>query len=165
MLRRLAPVVPADMDEQAFLARCRVLHQRWQRMPDGLLRRFVVQAGVTNKRPKEGFGSLKLLQAVCNITDRLNANLERVGDALPTTVEPNGWALRNPHLAALFVTHELRNTDAHPGRDKTRGEVDASIQGSVMEDFFINQTPLGRLVRSTILRRLPPSSPRTTPAG
>jgi hypothetical protein len=124
MLRRLAQVVPEDMDEQAFLARCKVLHERWQRVPDGLLRRIIIHAGVPKAALKEGFGSLKLLQALCNITERLNTNLERVGDALPTTAEPEDWALQNPHLAALFVAHELRVADAHPGRDKTRGELE-----------------------------------------
>lgn len=123
MLRRLAQVAPVNMDEQAFLARCKVLHERWQRLPDGLLRRLVIAAGVPANDVKQ-FASLRLLQALSNVVEGLNANLERVADALPTTEAPNDWGRRNPHLAALFVTHELRNADAHVAPGKVLAELE-----------------------------------------
>ncbi len=44
-LSRLAQVAPLDMTEQAFLARCKSLHEIWQRVPDGFVKQLLRQAG------------------------------------------------------------------------------------------------------------------------
>ena len=74
-IRRLAQVSPLDMTEQAFLARCKSLHELWQRIPDGFLGKPVAGAGHARATIKD-LRSLKLLQALANILERLKANAE-----------------------------------------------------------------------------------------
>ncbi|MGU7785037.1 hypothetical protein [Burkholderia sp. PU8-34] len=110
-LCRLAQVAPLDMSQQAFLARCKSIHELWQCIPTGFLRRLVEAAGV----PREavaGWGSLKLVQSLLNIIDRLDRNDEEIG-AYRGGVAPDGWDSRNANLAALFVCNDLRIADAH----------------------------------------------------
>jgi hypothetical protein len=101
------------MSEQQFLSRCKDMHELWQKIPNGVLRRIVDEGGHDPKSYK-GFGSLKLLQILTNILERLNSNQE-------TTASFNGGhddseiADRNGNLAPLFFTAELRNADAHTG--------------------------------------------------
>ena len=44
-LCRLALVAPLAMTEQAFLSRCKSLHELWQRIPNSVLRTLIVRAG------------------------------------------------------------------------------------------------------------------------
>ncbi|MBO1112203.1 hypothetical protein [Bordetella petrii] len=110
-LSRLAQVAPLSMSEQDFLARCKSLHEVWQKIPDGFLKRILEAAGC----PKAEIGklrSMKLLQALLNIVERLDAHDENVS-AFSSADEPEGWREPNDRLAALFVAHDLRIADAH----------------------------------------------------
>lgn len=110
-LHRLAQVAPLSMTEQAFLSRCKSIHELWQRVPNGLLRDLLEKSGHARKDIKD-FGSLRLLQALSNIFERLNVNGEKV-DAFASNPEPGDLTTRNTALAALFVNNELRIVDAH----------------------------------------------------
>lgn len=44
-LSRLAQVAPLDMTQQMFLARCKSLHEVWQRVPNGYLKSLLERAG------------------------------------------------------------------------------------------------------------------------
>ena len=110
-LSRLAQVAPLSMTEQAFLSRCKSIHELWQRIPNGFLRSLLVSAGHTRSDIKT-LGSLKLLQALLNIVERLNAEGERV-DAFGADAEPEDLTTQNRALTTLFVNHDLRIADAH----------------------------------------------------
>jgi len=110
-LSRLAQVAPLDMTQQMFLARCKSLHEVWQRIPNGYLKSLLERAGCPRSAVK-GLGSLKLMQALLNILEQLNAN-EEVSDAFASTHEPDGWRERNGALAPLFLNNDLRIADAH----------------------------------------------------
>ena len=111
VLSRLAQVVPLDMTQQAFLARCKSLHEIWQRVPDGFLKQLLRKAGCPEVSVKK-LGTLKLLQAILNIVVALNANEENAA-AFQHDDEPSVWTTRNGSVAALFVNYELRIADAH----------------------------------------------------
>lgn len=111
VLSRLAQVAPLSMTEQAFLSRCKSIHELWQRVPNRLLRDLIEKSGHSRKDIKD-LGSLKLLQALSNILERLNANGETV-DAFASNPEPGELTTRNAALAALFVNNDLRIADAH----------------------------------------------------
>jgi hypothetical protein len=121
-LSRLAQVVPLDMSQQMFLARCKSLHEVWQRVPNGYLKSLLERAGCPRLAVKD-LGSLKLLQALLNIIERLNAH-EEVSDAFRTVAEPEGWTERNGAVAALFLNNDLRIADAH----EAIGECLATLQ-------------------------------------
>ncbi len=110
-LSRLAQVAPLSMTEQAFLARCKNLHELWQRIPDSFLRNLLEGAGHTRSDIKN-LRSLKLLQGLLNIVERLNVEGERA-DAFGTGAEPEDLTIENGALAALFVNNKLRIADAH----------------------------------------------------
>lgn len=110
-LSRLAQVAPLSMTEQAFLSRCKNIHELWQCIPDGFLRNLLVSAGHTRSDIKK-LRSLKLLQALLNIVERLNAEGERV-DAFGAGAEPEDLTTENGALATLFVNNEFRIADAH----------------------------------------------------
>ena len=57
-------------------------------------------------------GSLKLLQALLNIVERLNAN-EEASDVFASNKEPKGWSERNEAMAPLFLNNDLRTAHAH----------------------------------------------------
>lgn len=57
-------------------------------------------------------GSLKLLQALLNIVERLDAD-EEARDAYQSGVEPEAWAAMNAKFAPLFIANDLRIADAH----------------------------------------------------
>lgn len=114
-LGRLAQVAPLQMTQQAFLARCKSLHEIWQRVPDGLVRQVLVAAGVPLKEAKE-LKSLKLMQALLNIAQRLDAEQEGLGMMFGKE-PPVGWADRNEAMAALFLNNDLRIADAHEAFD------------------------------------------------
>jgi hypothetical protein len=115
-LCRLAQVAPLDMTQQSFLARCKSLHEVWQRVPDGFLRRLLEAAGCHKNKVKD-LRSLKLLQALLNISERLDGQDERAESILNTS-EPDQWEERNPKLAVLFLNNDLRIADAHESVDR-----------------------------------------------
>jgi hypothetical protein len=110
-LSRLAQVAPLSMTEQAFLTRCKSLYEIWQRIPNSFLRQIVRKAGHSTNDVK-GLGSLKLLQALSNIAERLNTEGDDV-DSFDSDPEIGDLTERNPALAPLFINNELRIADAH----------------------------------------------------
>ena len=118
-LSRLAQVAPLSMTELAFLSRCKSIHELWQRTPNGLLRNLLVKAGHAREDVKE-LGSLKLMQALSNVVERLNADGEQV-NAFGSNPEPDDLTHRNAAFAALFVNNDLRIADAHEAGGALRG--------------------------------------------
>ncbi len=110
-LGRLAQVAPLNMTQQMFLTRCKGLHEVWQRVPNGYLKSLLERAGCPKGAVKE-LGSLRLLQALLNIIERLNAH-EEASDAFASGKEPEGWNDRNEAMAPLFLNNDLRIADAH----------------------------------------------------
>jgi hypothetical protein len=110
-LSRLAQVAPLNMTQQIFLARCKSLHEVWQRVPNGYLKSLLEHAGCPRVEVKN-LGSLKLLQALLNIIERLNVH-EEASDAFASGREPESWNDRNEAMAALFLNNDLRIADAH----------------------------------------------------
>lgn len=115
-LCRLAQVAPLDMTQQAFLARCKSLHEVWQKVPNGFLKRLLEAAGCPSSNVKD-LGSLKLLQSLLNIFERLDAD-EESRDAFLNPTEVEGWNTSNELMAALFVANDLRIADAHETFDE-----------------------------------------------
>lgn len=115
-LSKLAQTAPLDMSQQAFLARCKGLHEIWQKVPDGLLRKLVEIAGCP-KQEIEGLRTLKLLEILLNLVQGLDARHEGAAE-LRNTSAPEGWSKRNADLAPLFLTNDLRIADAHEAVDK-----------------------------------------------
>jgi hypothetical protein len=110
-LSRLTQVAPLDMSQRAFLARCKSLHELWQRIPNGFLRLLLLKAGCPQDKI-QGLGSLKLLQSILNIVERLDAHQESA-HAFASAEEPIGWADDNERMAPLFLNNDLRIADAH----------------------------------------------------
>jgi hypothetical protein len=110
-LCRLAQVAPLDLTEQAFLSRCKSIHELWQKIPNAYLRRLVVHAGHAGGKV-QGFASLRLLQALTNILERLNRDGENFG-AFAAGAEEDDLQTRNAALAPLFINNDLRIADAH----------------------------------------------------
>lgn len=115
-LSRLAQVAPLNMSQQMFLARCKSLHEIWQRIPNGYLKSLLKHAGCPKKEIND-LASLKLMQALLNIVEQLNAQGEE-SNAFASTNEPEGWKERNPAMAALFLNNDLRIADAHEAMDQ-----------------------------------------------
>lgn len=111
VLSRLAQVTPLDMTQQQFLARCKSLHEVWQRIPNGYLKSLLQHAGCARAAVKD-LGSLNLLQALLNIIERLNTD-EEASDAFASNREPEDWSERNDAMAPLFLNNDLRIADAH----------------------------------------------------
>jgi hypothetical protein len=112
-LTRLAQVAPLDMTEQAFLSRCKSIHELWQKIPNAYLRKLIVHAGHPPATVNQGgFGSLRLLQTLTNILERLNRDGES-RDAFGTDADPDDLSTRNAALAPLFINNDLRIADAH----------------------------------------------------
>jgi len=110
-LGKLAQVSPIAMTQQAFLARCKSIHELWQKLPNGFLKQILQATGVP--RPQiANRASLKLLQTLLNILQRLDADEEAV-DAFRSNQVPEHWDDRNAGLAMLFVANDLRIADAH----------------------------------------------------
>lgn len=132
LLSRLAQVVPTDMTQQMFLARCKSLHEVWQRVPNAYLKSLLEHAGCTRAAVKD-LGSIKLLQALLNIVERLNLHQEE-SDAFTSAREPDGWTERNEAVAALFLNNDLRIADAH----ETMQECLMTLQGLGFDTAEVN---------------------------
>jgi hypothetical protein len=116
-LSRLARVAPLDMNQDAFLSRCKSLHEIWQRVPDGFLKSLLEASGCLRLELNK-LGSLKLLQALFNIITRLNANNETTS-SFRSDAEREGWRDRNDIMAPLFLNNDLRIADAHERAETT----------------------------------------------
>lgn len=110
-LVRLAQVAPLSMTEQAFLSRCKSVHEVWQKIPNAYLRNLLVQAGHRRADVKD-FGSIKLLQALTNVLERLGRDGESL-DAFGAGADLEDLTHPNTSLAPLFVNNDLRIVDAH----------------------------------------------------
>lgn len=160
-LSRLAQVAPLSMSEQEFLGRCKSLHEIWQKIPNGFLKRILQAAGCP-KGETEKLGSVKLLQAILNVSERLDAQDEDA-NAFNGTNAQEGWNEPNERLAALFVGYDLRIADAHETfslalpRLQDLGFDTASLQqgygraidfvmDKVIEAFGHINEPLGRIL-------------------
>lgn len=160
-LSRLAQVAPLSMSEQDFLGRCKRLHEIWQKVPNGFLKRILQTAGCP-KAEIEKLGSVKLLQAILNIAERLDAQDEDAS-AFNSADVPEGWNAPNERLAALFVAYDLRIADAHETfslalpRLQDLGFDTASLQqgygraidfvmDKIVEAFESINAPLGRIL-------------------
>jgi len=131
-LARLAQVAPLDMTQQIFLARCKSLHEVWQRVPNGYLKSLLERAGCPRADVKN-LGSIKLLQSLLNIVERLNAQHE-AKDAFPSHQEPEGWNERNDSMASLFLNNDLRIADAH----EAMGDCLATLQRLGFDTASVN---------------------------
>lgn len=110
-LRKLAQVAPMDMAQQAFLSRCKQLHEILQKVPNSYLKSLLEKAGCPRIKVND-LGLLKLLEALLNVIQRLNEGDELL-DAFGSQQEPEGWNARNPLMAPLFLNNDLRIADAH----------------------------------------------------
>ena len=110
-LCQLAQVAPLIMTEQAFLARCKSIHELWQRIPNSFLRILIMSSGHAASDIKH-LGSLKLLQALSNIVERMNVDGERL-DIVGSSAAPEDLTAQNQAFVALFVNYDLRLADAH----------------------------------------------------
>lgn len=113
---KLAQVASLDMTQQGFLARCKSVHEIWQKLPDGFLKQILEAMGVPRKSIAS-LGTLKLLQGLLNILARFDQNCEAL-DALKSKDEPDGWNAKNDDIAMLFVNYDLRIADAHDSVSK-----------------------------------------------
>lgn len=110
-LGKLAQVAPLSMTQQAFLSRCKQVHEILQKVPNGFVKQLLAKAGCPRK-DINGFALLKCLEALLNVVQRLNADQESL-ESFSSQVEPEGWSARNPKMAALFLNNDLRIADAH----------------------------------------------------
>lgn len=115
-IAKLAHVAPLDMTQQDFLARCKSLHEIWQKLPDGFIKKILETVGVPRKSIAS-LGTLKLLQCLLNILARFDENCE-APDAFKSKEEPDGWNAKNDDIAMLFVNYDLRIADAHDSVSK-----------------------------------------------
>jgi hypothetical protein len=160
-LCHLARVAPLAMTEQAFLSRCKDICELWQRIPSGFLRTLIARAGHTGSGIKE-LGSIKLLQVLSNVVERLNAHGECL-DSYGTGGAPDDLTTQNSAFVALFVNYDLRIAHAHNTGDVPRSlekigfDVAVLNQGygraldhlfdSVIKVFSHLNTELGKLLR------------------
>lgn len=131
-LARLAQVAPLDMTEQAFLSRCKSIHELWQRIPNAFLRDLLVHAGHTRASVKS-LASLRLLQSLTNVFERLNREGEGI-DAFGSEADPDDLTTRNSSLAPLFVNNDLRISDAHDA-----GETLSHLEALGFDVAVVNQ--------------------------
>jgi hypothetical protein len=110
-LCKLAQVAPLDMTQQAFLSRCKQLHEILQKVPNGYLKSLLEKAGCPRSKVND-LGLLKLLEALLNVVQRLNDDEDSL-DAFGSQREPEGWNARNTLVASLFLNNDLRIADAH----------------------------------------------------
>lgn len=160
-LSKLAQVAPLDMTQQAFLARCKSIHEIWQKLPNGFLRQVLQVAGVP-KAKIANFASLKLLEVLLNIVERLDAQGE-ASDAFKCDEDPEGWNARNTAIAMLFVANDLRIADAHDSVGESLNKMQAQgfdtasmhqgygraldfVLDGVINGFSAINGPLGRIL-------------------
>lgn len=115
-VRRLAHVAPLNMSQEAFLSRCKTLHEILQKIPNGRLRQIVLAAGGP-KAEIDKLASLRLLQALLNVAQHLDSQQESV-QAWKSGIAEETWDIRNPAMAALFHNNDLRIADAHDAVEK-----------------------------------------------
>lgn len=111
IIQRMAQVTPLDMYQQDFLSRCKTLNEIIVRLKVGTLKR-VLRALGARKDEVANLKGLKVLQAILNILEYLNEQLEDK-DALAGSANMVEWKNENPTIAPLFVNNDLRNSESH----------------------------------------------------
>jgi len=111
IIQRMAQVAPLDIYQQDFLSRCKTLNEIIVRLKVGTLRR-VLRALGARKDEVANLQGLKVLQAILNILEYLNEQLENK-DALAGSANMVEWKNENPTIAPLFVNNDLRNSESH----------------------------------------------------
>ena len=111
IIQRMAQVAPLDMYQQDFLSRCKTLNEIIVRLKVGTLRR-VLRALGARKDEVANLQGLKVLQAILNILEYLNEQLEDK-DVLAGSANMVEWKNENPTIAPLFVNNDLRNSESH----------------------------------------------------
>lgn len=107
----LAQAAPLAMTQQAFLSRCKQIHEILQKVPNGFVRKLLIKAGCP-KNDVNSLGLLKCLQGLFNVLERMNSDQETL-EAFTSNTEPEGWNDKNPVMAPLFLNNDLRIADAH----------------------------------------------------
>lgn len=110
-LSKLAQVAPLAMTQQAFLSRCKQIHEILQNVPNGTVKKLLEKAGCP-KKDVQPLALLKCLQALLNVLQRLNADQESL-ESFASSAVPGGWSANNPIMAPLFLNYDLRIADAH----------------------------------------------------
>ncbi|WP_339713471.1 hypothetical protein [uncultured Sneathiella sp.] len=110
-LCELAEVAPLEMTEKKFLSRCKLLNEIIQKIPNGKIRKILIAMGA-NARDIKNLQSLKLLQGIYTVVDKLNENGENV-QALKGGAINIDILVSQKAMAPLFVNNDLRNADAH----------------------------------------------------
>ena len=100
-LDRLAQVASLNMAQQMFLVRCKGLHEFWQRIL------WLERAGCPTGTVRD-LGSLRLLQALLNILEGLNAQAE-ANDAFASAREPVDWSDRSESMVSSFLNIDSQN--------------------------------------------------------
>ena len=136
-LGRLAQVAPLDMPEQAFLTRCKTLHEVWQGIRVSYLRRLLRHAGCPGAQ-LDKLAGMKLLQSLVNVLEQLDAQQQGVA-AFASAQEPDGWGKSNPKLAPLFLNNDIRIVDAHE-----LGEALQPLQNMGFDTAEVNQGHYGK---------------------
>lgn len=108
---KLAQVVPNDMAERDFLARCKTLSEALGRIKSGPLKSILIVGGCETKTLNE-FKTLKLLQALANLLGHLTDNNEPAS-AFTNCANHLDWNKRSKTIAPLFIVYDLRIADAH----------------------------------------------------
>lgn len=111
IIQRMAQVAPLDMYQQDFLSRCKTLNEIIVRLKVGTLRR-VLRALGARKDEVANLQGLKVLQAILNILEYLNEQLEDKS-ALADSAKMIDWKKSNTTMAPLFVNNDLRNAESH----------------------------------------------------
>lgn len=110
-LQKLAHIMPLSATERDLLSRCKLLHETFTQLKTGVLKKILRKAGVT-KKEYASLASLKLLQAIINIVQQLNKNIEDI-DSFEHAARNIDWKENNGRLAPFFINNDLRQIDAH----------------------------------------------------
>lgn len=122
-LSKLAQVAPLAMTQQAFLSRCKQIHEILQNVPNGTVKKLLEKAGCP-KKDVQPLALLKCLQGLLNVLQRLNADQESL-ESFASSAVPEGWSANNPAMAPLFLNYDLRIADAHDTVGKCIGTLQA----------------------------------------
>jgi len=111
---RLSQVAPLNMSQQQFLERCKLMHEIWQSVPDGVLKKILERSGCPKEEIKK-FKSLKLMQCLLNVLQYLNSQQEPIS-SFESVDAIDGWRDKNLDMSPLFKLADLRNLSAHESR-------------------------------------------------
>ena len=134
-VEKLAHIAPLNMREDEFLSRCKRIHALLERIIKVRpLRQILKKRGHKRSKFKE-LRSLKLLQALSNIVERLNADGHTMEDFVN---KPKAGELErmNSALAVLFINFDLRIQDAHVGREAKVIVQRLGVDTAILQDGY-----------------------------